>query len=483
MAMFRTWIGASAVDAGVRLAAQMGGTIVVARILSPAQFGAAAMVLGLTTIMGAFIGLPFEESLSQRRRLYTAHLETSLFASLVLTGAAIVLALLLGPLIGHLVRVPGFAGYLIVATLLLLWQGPSAISKAVARRSRRFVEISACQAISTVIATIASVLAALAGWGVYALLMQRLLPNVIYPLLAMVFLRWRGQRIWIPARWHPERFRELFRFSWLHLADVGVISSAPALLAFLVNAFFGATTLGQLNIALRIVDPLSTALMGVGHNIAFSVLVRLQGDPPRLIRTAGDIAAGVAVVTVPAFVGLAASAPVLLPLLVGPGWELAVPLSQILCLAVGVSLPYRFYYSSYSALGRPEYGLVGSTAALVGMAAAFLIVARLDGHFAAPGAFLTFEITTTVVALIYAQMLLPGAPAAASLRIGRVWLAALVMAAAIAGLYYRHGIPVISPANLLIIVATGVIVYPVALLVTCRPCFQVFVSLVNNRRM
>ena len=62
MAMFRTWIGASAADAGVRLAAQMGGTIVVARILSPAQFGVAAMVLVVTTIMGAFIGLPFEES-------------------------------------------------------------------------------------------------------------------------------------------------------------------------------------------------------------------------------------------------------------------------------------------------------------------------------------------------------------------------------------------------------------------------------------
>ena len=211
-----------------------------------------------------------------------------------------------------------------------------------------------------------------------------------------------------PGALAPERFREIFRFSWLHLADVGVMSSAPAMLAFLVNAFFGAMTLGQLNIALRIVDPLSMALMGVGHNIAFSVLVRLQGDPPRLIRTAGDIAAGVAVVTVPAFVGLAASAPVLLPLLVGPGWELAVPLSQILCLAVGMSLPYRFYYSSYSALGRPEYGLIGSTVGLICMAAAFLIVARLDGHFAAPGAFLTFEITTTVVALIYAQILLPG---------------------------------------------------------------------------
>ncbi|WP_196053557.1 oligosaccharide flippase family protein [Paracoccus lichenicola] len=459
----------------------MASTMVVARILSPAEFGLAAMVLGLNTIMGAFIGLPFEESLTQRRRLYTSHLETSLFASMLLTGAAIVLSILMGPLIEHWVDAPGFAACLIFSSLLLLWQGPGAVSKAVARRSRRFVEISTCQALSTVIASVVSVLAAMAGWGVYSLLLQRLLPNVLYPVLAVVFLWWRGQRIWIPVRWHGERFREIFRFSWLHLADVGVTSAAPAALAFLVNAVFGAVTLGQLNIALRIVDPLRMALMGVGHNLAFSVLVRLQGDPPRLVQKAGDIASGVAVLAVPAFVGLAASAPVLLPLLVGPGWELAVPLSQILCLAVGLSLPFRFYYSSYSALGRPEYGLIGSTVGLVFMVAGFVLTAWFDGHIAAPVAFLTYEVAATLVALVYAQRLVRGGAASALLRIGRIWLAALVMAGVITAVYFRKDVPDISPSNLLAIIATGAITYPIALWVTCRPCFRELISLLRNR--
>ncbi|MFC3168034.1 oligosaccharide flippase family protein [Paracoccus fontiphilus] len=481
MHMFRIWIGASTADAVVRLAAQMLSTVVVARILSPAEFGLAALVLGVNTVMGAFIGLPFEESLSQRRRLYTAHLETALFASIFLTAAAILLSIVMGPLIERWVDAPGFAACLIVSSLLLLWQGPGAVSKAVARRSRRFVEISTCQALSTVIASILSIVTAIAGWGVYALLLQRLLPNVLYPMLSAVFLWSRGQKIWIPVRWHGARFQEIFRFSWLHLADVGVTSSAPAVLAFMVNAFFGAVTLGQLNIALRIVDPLRMALMGVGHNLAFSVLVRLQDDPARLVRTAGEIASGVAVVAVPAFVGLAASAPVLLPLLVGPGWELAVLLSQILCLAVGLSLPYRFFYSSYSALGRPEYGLIGSTIGLVCMAASFVVVAWIDGHFAAPVAFLIYELSTTIVALIYAQVLVRKGATEALLRIGRIWLAALIMAGIITGLYFRDHAPDISLANLLIIITTGAIAYPIALRLACRPCFQGFVSLLRNR--
>ncbi|MBV0892976.1 oligosaccharide flippase family protein [Paracoccus sp. Z118] len=479
--MVRIWIGASTADAVLRLVAQMASTMVVARILSPAEFGVATLVLAVSTIMGAFIGLPFEESLSQRKRLYTSHLETALFASMVLTGIAVGLSVVLGPLIERLADAPGFAVYLIVSSLLLLWQGPASVSRAVARRSRRFVEISTCQAGSTVIASALAVLAALAGWGVWSLLLQRLLPNVLYPMLAALFLWWRGQRIWIPVRWHAQRFRDIFRFSWLFLADVGVTSAAPAVLAFMVNAVFGATTLGQLNIALRIVDPLRNALMSVGHNIAFSVLVRLQEDVPRLVRTAGDISAGVAVAAVPAFVGLAVSAPVLLPLLVGPGWELAVPVSRILCLSVALSLPYRFYYSGYSALGRPEYGLVGSGVALVCMVAGFAVAAWLDGHYAVPAAFSIYEIATVAVALIFARMLARGGAGAALLRMGRVWLAATVMAGVIAALYFRGGVPNITPTNLLLIILTGVIVYPAALMVTCRPCLQSFVSLLRNR--
>lgn len=479
--MIRIWIGASTADAVVRLAAQMASTMVVARILSPAEFGLAAMVLGVNTIMGAFIGLPFEESLSQRKRLYTSHLETALFASMLLTAVAIVLSLLLGPLIEHGAGTPGFAAGLVFSSLLLLWQGPGAVSKAVARRSRRFVEISTCQALSTVIASVVSVLTALAGWGVYSLLLQRLLPNVLYPILSAAFLWWRGQRIWIPVRWHGERFREIFRFSWLHLADVGVTTSAPAALAFLVNAFFGATTLGQLNIALRIVDPLRMALMGVGHNLAFSVLVRLQDDPARLVRKAGDIAAGVGVLAIPAFVGLAASAPVLLPLLVGPGWEMAVPLSQILCLAVGLSMPFRFYYSAYSALGRPEYGLVGSSVGLVCLVAGFFLAAWIDGHHAASTAFLIYELSTTLVALVYARRIMRDGLADALLLIGRIWLAALIMAGVIVVIYLRGDAPDVSVPTLLAIIATGAVIYPIALWLACRPCFESLLAILRNR--
>ena len=102
MASFKLWIGASAADTITRLAVQLASTMVVARILTAEEFGLASLVLGVTTIMAAFIGLPFEESLAQRRKLYTSHLETSLFVSAVLTAISVAFSAALGPVIERL---------------------------------------------------------------------------------------------------------------------------------------------------------------------------------------------------------------------------------------------------------------------------------------------------------------------------------------------------------------------------------------------
>ena len=91
--------------------------------------------------------------------------------------------------------------------------------------------------------------------------------------------------------------------------------------------------------------------MSVGHNLAFSVLVRLQTDA-RALTSRPETAAGTGFFIIPAFVGLAVSAPVLLPL-VGPGWDEST--RQMLCLGVGIALPFRFTFRVFRPWS-PEYG-------------------------------------------------------------------------------------------------------------------------------
>ncbi|MFD1795192.1 oligosaccharide flippase family protein [Paracoccus aurantiacus] len=480
MASFKLWIGASAADTITRLAVQLGSTMVVARLLTAEEFGLASLVLGVTTIMSAFIGLPFEESLAQRRKLYTTHLETALFVSAVLTVICVGLSALFGPVVEHFAKAPGFAVALVISSLLLFAQGPGSVARAIARRHRRFVDLSTSNALSTVLACAVAVLAAFAGWGVYALLLQRLLPNVFYPVLALGILKWRGQRIWVPMRWHGVRFRELFRFSWLHLADVLATNAGPAALSFLINGFFGQAILGMLNIALRIVDPLRSALLSVGHNLVFSVLVRMQNDARKLTTKAAEISTGVAFVVVPAFVGLAVSSPVLLPMLVGPGWESSIPLSQLLCLAVAFSFPFNFYFSGYSALGRPEFGLFGSLFSLIAMVLIFVVAAKLGIPNVAGIAFVSYEVAKVIAALIFAVPASGRSLWPPLNQLLRIWIGALIMAGVIQWLFFSGTPAQVSVVNLVAIVLCGVIVYPLAMLVVCRRCLMQFLQLMRG---
>lgn len=462
-------MGASAADAIVRLVAQMLSTVIIARLVPAEDFGLVLLVLTAIGFVGAFIGVPFEESLTQRRRLMAGHLQTALFVSLLLTGVSILLLVVLGPALEAATNVPGLATWLLVASLFLIGQGPGAVARALSRRQSRFVDLAIAQAVSVVLASIFSVLAALAGWGVFALVLQRMLPIVLYPIFAGGLAWWRCQAVMIPPRWHAARFREMLRFSWLHLTDTGVDAATPAVLTFLVNAHFGTVRLGELNIAMRIVEPLRSAIGSIGHNLVFAMLVRLQTQPQQLVEAAGRITANIAVLAVPAFLGLAASAPILLPLLVGTGWESAIPLSRLLCVAAAVSVPFRYFFSAYSALGRPEWGLAGSTIGLLAMVAVLEISVLTGLPFATGLAVIGNEAATAVFAATLAWFLAGGITVSLS-TIGRIWIAGTVMAALVSWLFPDGGPhPILW---LLAAIATGCVIYFVMLVLVCRACLK-----------
>lgn len=474
MSRQRLWIGASALDTGLRFAAQMLTTVIVARLLPPEDFGVALMILSVVAVFGTFIGQPIEEALAQRHRLGLAHVRTALATALALTVAVLVLAPVVGLALARITGIRDIALWLPIATLFLIGEGPGAIVRALARRHRRFVALALCQSASVILASAAAIATASLAPGILVLILQRMLPIALLPALALAIAAAGGRAggFFLRPAWHAARFRELLRFSSLHFSVVSMEALGPALVAYAVNAVFGTTLLGQLNIALRLVDPPRQLIGGTGHNLVFSMLYRMQGAPARLARAASDIVAHVGTLAIPAFLGLAACVPVLLPLLVGPGWEAAIPLARALCVGAAIYVPLGFLYSGYSALGRPEYGLAGSCLHLV-VVLGGLWIARIGAVENGIGlAMLAGDLLTSLLAI---GLLLPilGAAAGPPLaRIGRIWVAAGVMAAAVDLARPRLGSLGSPFLDLALLVLIGALLYPALLLATCRSCFD-----------
>lgn len=476
------WIGASAVDVGIRLTAQMLGTIVIARLLPAEDFGLAMLALSVVALIGAFIGLPFEEALAQRRRVTTGHLGSALFVSLALTVAAIVLTLLCVPLFARWAGAPDLVIWLPLATVFLLGQGPGSIARALARRHRRFVELAVCQSLSVVIATGLAIGLALAGHGVLALVSQRMVPVVLYPPLAVMATLRRGGRAFPRPVFIKARFAEIFRFSWIYLTDTGVHYATPAMLTFFVNAHFGTATLGLVNIAMRLAEPLRLGIQGVGHNLVFSFLSRMQHDPRRLARASLEVVTRMATLAVPTFLGLAVTAPLVLPILVGPGWDEAVPLARAFCLVAAINVPFWYLYSGFSALGRPEFGLAGSVLGFVTTLVGLLVAARVDLTWAIGAAVVASEMAIAALGLCLVARQLGREIWAPLSRIAGVWVAGGGMAALLGWALARWG-GVGGPVAVLIgTIFVGLLLYPPLLFVFCRPCFDFIWGTIPRRK-
>ncbi|MGA0532038.1 oligosaccharide flippase family protein [Hansschlegelia sp. KR7-227] len=353
------WVGWAGADAVGRILLLTGSTAVLSRMLSPRDFGITALVLTVVAVMSVFVGTPFEEALAQKRGLRRSHLEAALAASWAVGLALLALSVPAGMALGAAYDEPQMALLLPVASLSMFFSGHTDIATALARRRRRFNDVAFANLAGHAIGVTLALALAFAGAAVWALIAVRLFVMIA----RAVLLQMRLGAV-IRPRWSTPRLKEIGRFAGFSFLDR--LADNLTYLAFnnIVGVFYGVTTLGYVNMAMRLIEPIRGAIVAIAHNLAFSFFA--GADAARLRDSASTIASRTAFVITPIFVGLAAVAPALLPVVAGPGWEQATKIATCLALGGAIAVPARLIFTALSASGRPEFGLMSS---IVGFAA------------------------------------------------------------------------------------------------------------------
>ncbi|MDR6691210.1 PST family polysaccharide transporter [Microbacterium sp. 1154] len=321
--------------------------VVLARLLSPSDFGLVTMVtavLGLATVLGD-MGLSMaalqRESLTQgeKSNLFWLNVLTGLIATILAAAASPVLAVF------YQRSEVLWIGLAISVTFLL--NGASVQSKVEMNRRGRFGALASIDLGSQAVAFASAVILALAGAGYWALVVQSVAAALVGSVWAM------AQGKWIPSRWSStDPVKPFLRFglSTLALQAVNYVSVNVA------NVVLGRT----MSSAAVGIYGRATQLVSLPVQQLASPLTRISlpylADKSRVSQNA-LLSAAVTIqhVLVVALLGalslLAATADPLVPLLLGSDWAPAVPLVQI--LAVG---------GAFQALGYLYYWLFLSTA-------------------------------------------------------------------------------------------------------------------------
>jgi O-antigen/teichoic acid export membrane protein len=231
---------------------------------------------------------------------------------------------------------PELAPVALVLSLVILTEGLSIVPQAVMERELDFKKLAVRMNVAILIGGLVGVPLALAGAGVWALVAQQLVGDLILFVL-----------LWAMSPWHPR-----FRFSRRHARDlIGFSSSVFAANvagfvnrradALLLGVFFGPVAVGLYRLADRIVDVVLDVTMRPVAVVSLPVLSRLQAEPEKLRQAVATCLRTTLIFTVPVLFVIFATSHELMAVL-GSEWLPAAGCLMLLTL-VGVGKGVAFF--------------------------------------------------------------------------------------------------------------------------------------------
>jgi lipopolysaccharide exporter len=364
------WVGASYL---ITRATLLVSTVILARALSPRDFGIYAAALAFITyaevvndlgVVQALILLPGD------RRRYDAGLVVAFSVSALLVGAAMLGA----PLVADFFGQPDVSPILRVLSLSLLLRAFGQVPDAILIRDLRFRERFRANAWRAVVQGAVWIALAIAGLGVWALALGYLAGYAVNSAVMWRFVDYRpGRSFW---RVSSSTVRPLLSFSAPLVGSLLLLALINDVDYLIVGRRLGATALGYYTIAFRVPQMVISNTFLVFSQVLIPVLVRAGQDPPRLRRGYLRTLRLQAVFGLSAAVGLAVMAPLLVPVLFGDRWAPAVvPMVALSLYAAARSLAWGAT-DVYKAMGRPGLAFLSSFAWLLVLVPALLVGSR-----------------------------------------------------------------------------------------------------------
>jgi PST family polysaccharide transporter len=343
--------GVAAVSAqGVSFLVQTATTMVLARLLSPQDFGLQGMVAVVTGFLGLFRDAGLGSATVQR--LEVTHEQTStLFWINVAVGALLtVLCTALAPLVATFYHDPRLYWIAVVSGATFLFNGLAAQHGALLRRGMRFVTQAKIDVLAVMVGSGTGIVMALLGYRYWSLVGMALASSIV-----------AVAAVWIAVPWvpGPPRRRSGIR-SMLHFGGLATCNGFVVFLAWnaekvLLGRFWGADALGLYGRAFQLVTLPVLQLNGALGNVAFPALSRVQDDAKRL---AGSFLRGFSLLislTIPVTIACALFAEEIVRVVLGAKWMEAAPILRLLApvaLVFAVANPLSWLVMSTGRMRR-----------------------------------------------------------------------------------------------------------------------------------
>ena len=352
---------------GIKVVFQFAAVVVLARLLEPVDFGRFAMVGTVLAMLELFKDLGLSTATVQRPDISHRQISTLFWLNTGLGCCAALLTAALAPVLAWLYGEPVLLEITPAVALAFVFTGLSVQHLALLRRQMQFGTVATVQICAEVIAISTSIALAIMGFGLWVLVLQRIVWAVVLAVGAWLACRWQPG---LPGRYADVRDFVSFGANATGAMTVGHV--AANLDKVLIGWYWGASTLGFYDRAQRIAQLPIQNLNAPLATVALAALSRLTDQPARY-RTAFITAVErLGLVMVPIAVVLITVSDLAVVLVLGPQWADAAPILAWMGVALlYMPVTYSLSWLYLSQDRTPEMLRAGMLNAALTLAALF----------------------------------------------------------------------------------------------------------------
>lgn len=342
-------VGWSAADALLGQGVTFIVGLVLARLLSPDEYGLIGICLIFTTVLNGIVDSGFSNALIRKKDVTDEDYNTMFTTNMAISIVLYVLLFISAPFVSDFFHRVELTALVRVTGLVLFCNALSITQVTILAKKIDFKTKTKASLVSAVVSGVMGIVMAFMGYGVWSLVAQQLSKQLLYTLCLWVLNKW-----WPKFTFYNDSFKYMWGFGWKLLAS-GILNNVwNQLYQVVIGRCYTSSTLGHYTRANECASIFSSNLTTIVQRVTFPVLSELQDDKKKLLVSYRKLIKVSMFVTVICMFALGAMAEPMIYSLIGPQWHQAATFLPFICITMSLYPLHAINLNMLQVQGRSD---------------------------------------------------------------------------------------------------------------------------------
>ena len=323
--------------------------IVLARMLSPDEYGLIGICLIFNTVLSGIVDSGFSNALIRKKDCTDVDYNTMFVTNLTISIVLYALLFVSSPLVSQFFNRYELTSLIRVTGLVLLANALSITQITILTKRIDFKTKTKASLVSAIASGIIGIAMAFMGFGVWVLVGQILSKQILYTICLWVLNKW-----WPSFTFSLKSFHYMWGFGWKLLVSGLLNNIWNQLYQVVVGKFYSPATLGQYTRGQEYASIFSSNLTSIIQRVSYPVLSEIQDDKHRMVEGYRRVIKMTMFVTAICMISLGAVAEPLIYCLIGPQWHEAATYLPLICISMSLYPLHSINLNMLQVLGRSD---------------------------------------------------------------------------------------------------------------------------------